>query len=74
MYFYAKSVYSISAVLFARMLKTSKNSLYIYFIPLWYNVYLLNPDDIFNMTALDMIVIVYMILIHIRIEYYFFSG
>ena len=34
MYFYAKSVFSISGVSFARLLKTSKSSLYIYFIPL----------------------------------------
>ena len=35
-YYYAKSVCSISAVLFARLLKTSRSSLYIYFIPLWF--------------------------------------
>ena len=34
-YYYAKSIYSISGISFARLLKTSKSSLYIYFIPLW---------------------------------------
>ena len=33
-YYYAKSIYSISGISFARLLKTSKSSLYIYFIPL----------------------------------------